>query len=488
MCEPPEPADHLARVGMPVTVLALQCQCRCHDGTRVWGAVSGCAGCAVRLCVYENSDGWLVAWGLYGCTLLRGATQLLPFTLILRMCICVIAHPYPRSCIQNVTAPIDPCALELPAQVWGPCQYRCCGGCLPGLFVIPGLSSDMVVLVMHVTLTSVGAYITGRSNLMHADCVFTGWQASDAILQIMHLATVNVSSTLFHDIDSRAELVDVSYGGTAAFENVLFANVTLRTGRVVGTSFNDYQSARFFNEFEGSNDPVGADAFQSCTGVWYHAEDDAEYDVHAEPVMGEEVNALRADFQIQSAIMSDCLFMAPATDFIMPGCPPESRAARRRLLPEACVRAAEALLHRGHAGGSPADAFYAVSHSSRGNADHAAPRACEPQAPPPLPTTAPAAGAPAAASTPHASAVAVPRRRLRMYARKITTSVPESLPAGNGAGASHGDGTPQMQFHQVNCGTEMLTKRDAWFVTTQEVRLVHTERLAAHVHSGESCV
>ena len=29
--------------------------------------VSGCVGYAVRLCVWESSDGWLVAWEFCGC-------------------------------------------------------------------------------------------------------------------------------------------------------------------------------------------------------------------------------------------------------------------------------------------------------------------------------------------------------------------------------------------------------------------------------------
>ena len=33
-----------------VTMLALQCRCRFYNGTCLWGAVCGCAGCAVRVC------------------------------------------------------------------------------------------------------------------------------------------------------------------------------------------------------------------------------------------------------------------------------------------------------------------------------------------------------------------------------------------------------------------------------------------------------
>ena len=32
------------------------------SGTWIWGDLNGCGGCAVRLCVGESGDGWLVAW------------------------------------------------------------------------------------------------------------------------------------------------------------------------------------------------------------------------------------------------------------------------------------------------------------------------------------------------------------------------------------------------------------------------------------------
>ena len=40
-------------------MLALQCQCLCHDGACVWGSSHGCASWAVKLCVCENSNCWL---------------------------------------------------------------------------------------------------------------------------------------------------------------------------------------------------------------------------------------------------------------------------------------------------------------------------------------------------------------------------------------------------------------------------------------------
>ena len=50
--------------------------------TCVWGGARGCASCAVRLRVCENSDGWLAAWDLRECMLVHSSTvRLLPVTL-----------------------------------------------------------------------------------------------------------------------------------------------------------------------------------------------------------------------------------------------------------------------------------------------------------------------------------------------------------------------------------------------------------------------
>ena len=56
-----------------------------HAGTWVWCGVRCRAIHAVRLCVRDNSDGWLVAWGLRECMLIRSYTVwLLPFTLFIK--------------------------------------------------------------------------------------------------------------------------------------------------------------------------------------------------------------------------------------------------------------------------------------------------------------------------------------------------------------------------------------------------------------------
>ena len=43
----------------------------------------GCASCVVKLCVFENRDGWLVSWALCESMLIRySAVLFLPFTLL----------------------------------------------------------------------------------------------------------------------------------------------------------------------------------------------------------------------------------------------------------------------------------------------------------------------------------------------------------------------------------------------------------------------
>ena len=64
-------------------MLGLHCQCWCHEGIYVRSVVSGCASCAGSLCVCEKRDGWLVAWGLCECMLIRSSiVWLLPSTLL----------------------------------------------------------------------------------------------------------------------------------------------------------------------------------------------------------------------------------------------------------------------------------------------------------------------------------------------------------------------------------------------------------------------
>ena len=61
----------------------LLCQCRCHDGTWIWGVVGGCVSCAVRLCVCENSDGRLITLVSKECVMIHSSTLwLLPLTVL----------------------------------------------------------------------------------------------------------------------------------------------------------------------------------------------------------------------------------------------------------------------------------------------------------------------------------------------------------------------------------------------------------------------
>ena len=51
---------------------------------RSWPQLTAeCGESVLSLCVCENRDGWLVAWGLCGCVLIRFTTAwLLPFALL----------------------------------------------------------------------------------------------------------------------------------------------------------------------------------------------------------------------------------------------------------------------------------------------------------------------------------------------------------------------------------------------------------------------
>ena len=46
-----------------------------HD---VWGSFRGLACCAGKLCVFENSHGWLVAWGMCEYMLIRSSAVWIP--------------------------------------------------------------------------------------------------------------------------------------------------------------------------------------------------------------------------------------------------------------------------------------------------------------------------------------------------------------------------------------------------------------------------
>ena len=72
----------MAHVYGAVLVAMLSQKKQIGDHARPRRAPATCA-CAVKLCVRDNSDGWLVVWGLLYCMLVRSsAVWLLPFTLL----------------------------------------------------------------------------------------------------------------------------------------------------------------------------------------------------------------------------------------------------------------------------------------------------------------------------------------------------------------------------------------------------------------------
>ena len=133
------------------------------------------------------------------------------------------------------------------------------------------------------------------------------------------------------------EIVDVSYGGLVRFQNVLFSDSGLPDMHVVGTSMNDYHH------------PL--DARYDVQGVYY-ASDDATYDVTTAVLPPEKGGVFDANYGIETAVMSDCLFLEYEENDTMPrpGCPPGSIPAREAVVarmrnPDAIFEVAQAVYY-----------------------------------------------------------------------------------------------------------------------------------------------
>ena len=119
-------------------------------------------------------------------------------------------------------------------------------------------------------------------------------------------------NSVFRNMWLAVEIADVSYGSTARFQNVLFANVTLDRGRVVSTTTNDYD-------------------YSSFDGLEYYATDDAAYDVDVAKVPPEERGVWGADYVIEDDLLSDCMYMGVPFNYTMPGCPEQTQESKRRM-------------------------------------------------------------------------------------------------------------------------------------------------------------
>lgn len=144
-----------------------------------------------------------------------------------------------------------------------------------------------------------------------ADSIFSDWAGFMSPLRINARSVANVRNTVFRNMQLSVEIADVSQTGTARFENVSFANVTLQHGAVVSTSFNDYTAPAAGYE------------------VVYYAEDDANYDVEVRRLPHADAGVFGAEFVIDDDYMSDCIYMWAYG--VEPGCPEESVQQRDRL-------------------------------------------------------------------------------------------------------------------------------------------------------------
>lgn len=151
------------------------------------------------------------------------------------------------------------------------------------------------------------------------------WAGYRPVLEAKRNSLVAMRNTVFANmsIAGQAQIVDVSYGGTALFSNVSLASVEVSHGSVVGTLFNDYK------------------AREACPdGDWYYLpEDDAGYDVHITPVDQQNRSMFGEEFVIEDEVMSDCMYVKqfkPDPDIVLPGCPVASSVTRLGWLGQPC--------------------------------------------------------------------------------------------------------------------------------------------------------
>ena len=135
----------------------------------------------------------------------------------------------------------------------------------------------------------------------------------------MGRSVATIRNTTFRNMQRRQELVDVSFGGTAVFENTRLVNISLGEGTAVAsTTSNDYE---YNDEFSFT----------------YYSDDDATHyrDVPHLPVWHWQDGALRpseSEFLITDGPLSDCLYQGVPFNAVMPGCAPETVQQRAGLL------------------------------------------------------------------------------------------------------------------------------------------------------------
>lgn len=161
--------------------------------------------------------------------------------------------------------------------------------------------------------TSFGGGRLRQHGMWHAECIFTDWDGSESPLVCNHESVMHVRNSVFRNMNLNVEVVDVSRAGIVRFEGVLLTNVTLEHGAVVSTTANDYTT---------------------FAPVFYTASDDEgeDYDVAVVSVSLGERSVFGEEFAVDSATMSDCLYLQAQDGPVFLGCSLESPAARQRLL------------------------------------------------------------------------------------------------------------------------------------------------------------
>eukprot|EP00892_Ulva_mutabilis_P006551 jgi/Ulvmu1/4268/UM194_0008.1 len=156
------------------------------------------------------------------------------------------------------------------------------------------------------------AVISEDSSVLLQDCMFTDWRGGASPLRVSR-SVANIVDTVFRNTHLPVELIDVSFNGVVRFERAALADVTLSRGDIVSTTFNDYYL-----------DPVN--------DVYYYAYDDSAYDVAATEAPIDRRGEFGAEFVVDEAVMSDCVYLKADDGVVQPGCPEVSAEHRRVML------------------------------------------------------------------------------------------------------------------------------------------------------------
>eukprot|EP00892_Ulva_mutabilis_P006549 jgi/Ulvmu1/4266/UM194_0006.1 len=152
-----------------------------------------------------------------------------------------------------------------------------------------------------------------NSNMLLQDCIFTDWSGYFSPVSSLFSGLVNIVDTVFRNMRLPVELVDVSDGGVVRFSNVALANVSLAHGNIVSTTGNDYIPVPTF-------------------AVTMYAADDENYDVDYTLVPLADRGMFGAEFFIDEAVMSDCVYVRVPEGELLPGCPPATVQARQLVI------------------------------------------------------------------------------------------------------------------------------------------------------------